>query len=274
MEGTERPAPGAAPPQRDAAAAAPGEGAASAALRVRVLGELAVEVAGEAVEPPSGRRPRALLAWLALTPGVHPRSEVAARFWPDVLDESARASLRVALSSVRATLGPAAGQLTSTRDRVGFARDADVWVDAAAFEALCAHGRVEEALALRRGELLAGLDDEWVYAARDAFAARLSEALAAAVERADTPVHALALARERAAADPLSEAAHRDVIRLLATTGDRGAALLHYNRLRQRLAETLGVAPSAETRALVERVREGGDATAPAQYVRQPMAAA
>src|SRR5262245_5718345 len=167
MEGTERAASDAA--SAPTAGAAPPEGATRAALRVRVLGDLAVEVAGEAVEPPSGRRPRALLAWLALNPGVHPRSEVAALFWPDVLDESARASLRVALSAVRAALGLAAEQLTSTRDRVGFAHGADVWVDAAAFEALCTDGRIEEALALRRGELLAGLDDDWVYTARDAF---------------------------------------------------------------------------------------------------------
>src|SRR4051812_42677724 len=224
-------------------------------LRLLVLGDLAVEVDGEAVAPPSGRRPRALLAWLALNPGLHPRSEVAARFWPDVLDESARASLRVALSAVRASLGEAAGLLTATRDRVGLA---DAWVDALTFDALCADGRVEEALALRRGELLAGIDDEWVYAARDAFTERLSEALAEAVARADRPEHALALARERVAADPLSEAAHRDVIRLLAESGDRGAALLHYNRLAQRLRETLRVAPSADTRALVDHIRASG----------------
>src|SRR5215207_32360 len=237
-------------------------------LRVHLLGELALEVDGAAVAPPSGRRPRALLAWLALNPGLHPRSEVAARFWPDVLDESARASLRVALSALRSALGPAAVLLTATRDRVGFAGDAPVWVDAAAFASLCATGEVENALTLRRGELLAGLDDEWVYAARDAFAARLSDALAAAVERAETPARALGLARERVAADPLSEAAHRDVIRLLAATGDRGAALLHFNRLQERLRESLGVAPSADTRTLVDRIRAGDapPAGAPAAF--------
>src|SRR3954447_1129668 len=104
-------------------------------FRVLVLGDLAVEVDGEAVAPPSGKRVRALLAWLALNPGLHPRSEVAARFWPDVLDESARASLRVALSALRTALGDASASLTATRDRVGLT---DVWVDAHAFAALCA----------------------------------------------------------------------------------------------------------------------------------------
>jgi DNA-binding SARP family transcriptional activator len=44
--------------------------------------------------------PRALLAWLALHPGMHPRSRVAGRLWPDVLGESARNSLRTALAAL------------------------------------------------------------------------------------------------------------------------------------------------------------------------------
>src|SRR5215207_1206033 len=233
-------------------------------LRVFVLGDLAVEVGGAPVAPPAGKRVRALLAWLALNPGLHPRSEVAAQFWPDVLDESARASLRVALSAARASLGDAAPLLVATRDRVGLE---DVWVDARAFASLCAEGRDEDALTLRRGELLAGIDDDWVYEARDAFSVRLSQALADAVGRAQTPQQALALARERVAADALSEAAHRDVIRLLAAGGDRGAALLHYNRLSQQMRESLGVPPSAETRALVEEIRAGAGPVAPAALV-------
>ena len=43
---------------------------------------------------------------------------LAARFWPDVLDESARASLRVALTELRQALGPAAGYLVATRETV------------------------------------------------------------------------------------------------------------------------------------------------------------
>src|SRR5207248_9356253 len=50
-------------------------------LRVRLLGELALEVDGEELEAPASRRARALLGWLALHPGPRPRAEVAARFW-------------------------------------------------------------------------------------------------------------------------------------------------------------------------------------------------
>ena len=70
-------------------------------LYVRLLGELRAEVDGRVVGPPPSRRAWGLLAWLALHPGEHPRGAVAARFWPDVLDSSARASLRSAVWALR-----------------------------------------------------------------------------------------------------------------------------------------------------------------------------
>ena len=77
-------------------------------LRVRLFGEMAVEVDGSPVAPPESARARALLAWLALNPGMHSRGRLAARFWPDVLDSSARASLRSAMWSLRRALGDSA----------------------------------------------------------------------------------------------------------------------------------------------------------------------
>src|SRR4051812_50058227 len=80
-------------------------------LRIRLIGQISVERDGEALTPPASRRAWELLAWLALHPGAHPRGELAARFWPDVLDESARQSLRNALWMLRRDLGDAAGGL-------------------------------------------------------------------------------------------------------------------------------------------------------------------
>src|SRR5438270_5081353 len=102
--------------------APPAWGYACNMLRVRLLGELSIEVDGTAVEPPASRRARALLGWLALDRRMHSRSGVAARFWPDVLDQSARTSLRSALSALRRALG-SEGEcyLIATRDEVGLA---------------------------------------------------------------------------------------------------------------------------------------------------------
>src|SRR3954466_3435761 len=97
-------------------------------LRLRLFGDLAVEVDGSTLPPPESARARALLAWLSLNPGMHSRGRLAALFWPDVLDSSARASLRRALWSLRRALGEAGERhLGATRDRVGLQ---DVEVDA------------------------------------------------------------------------------------------------------------------------------------------------
>ena len=50
-----------------------------------------------------------------LHPGAHPRGELAARFWPDVLDSSARASLRSAVWALRRALGPSRRGLPAGR---------------------------------------------------------------------------------------------------------------------------------------------------------------
>ena len=109
-------------------------------LRVRLFGAFALESRGVALSLPERRRACALLGWLALHPGMHPRSEVAGRFWPDVLDSSARKSLRTELVAVRHALGAAGtGALVATREMIGLVGDG-VFVDAREFERLVRDG--------------------------------------------------------------------------------------------------------------------------------------
>src|ERR687888_2329044 len=117
-------------------------------LRVWVLGELELELDGERVEPPRRGPARGLLAWLALHPGSHARSAVAGCLWPNVLDASARASLRTSLSALRATIRSDA--LVADRARVGLADAERVWVDLREYERLRAAGHAGDALALCR----------------------------------------------------------------------------------------------------------------------------
>ena len=53
--------------------------------------------------------------------------------------------------------------------------------------------------------------------------------------------------------DPLSEVYGRHLIRSLLLAGDRSAAERHHAALTQRLRDELGVAPEAETEALMSR---------------------
>ena len=131
--------------------------------------------------------------------------------------------------------------------RAGRPGEREVWTDAAAFEEHFAAGRLDEALALCRGELLAGLDDEWVYEYRDAHRLRVSELLEAMAVRAEPGDLALAvtLTRRRVALDPLAEDAQRALIERLGRAGDRSGALVAYSRFRDRLRAELGISASA-----------------------------
>ena len=226
-------------------------------LRVRLFGAFALESDGAALPMPERRRACSLLGWLALYPGMHPRSEVAGRFWPDVLDSSARKSLRTELVAVRRALGAAAdGVLVATRDTVGLVGD-DVVVDAREFERLVREGRLREAVELCEGELLPGLDAEWVYEARESHRRRLGDVLgrlASEAEAGGSLAAAIRISRRRVELDPLREDAHRELIRCLIAAGEIAAARVAFEGLARRLRAELHVPPSKETRRLVEAI--------------------
>jgi DNA-binding SARP family transcriptional activator len=241
-------------------------------LCIRLVGELRVELDGRRLETIASRRARSLLAWLALHPGLHARGRVAAIFWPDVLDSSARASLRTTLATLRRSLGDEAGSsIVAGRDRVGLEDRPEVWVDVREIDRLAAEGQRDEALALCGDDLLADLDDDWVLEARGAHRQRVGELLAAAgdaAERAGDLEAAVQHARRRLDLDPVSEEAARALMRRLAGAGDGAAAVAAYAEFRAAVRRELGMAPSAETRALADELRSGpagasGDAAAP-----------
>jgi DNA-binding SARP family transcriptional activator len=242
-------------------------------LAVQLLGELTVEADGRPVAPPQSRRAWSLLAWLALHPGEHARGAVAARFWPEVLDSSARASLRSAAWSLRRALGPDAdGALVAGRDRIGLRCETDV----ARFDADVAAGRLEDAVALCRGPLLADLDEDWVLEARDEHAERVGAVLSQLASAAGTHEDGVTWARRRLALDPLDEASARDLMTRLAAAGDRAGAIVVFDRLSDRLRTVLGLAPSAATRELAASVRAqepaaADDGAAPQRADRPPL---
>ena len=215
-------------------------------LRVRILGPMRVELDGRAIEPPAKRGAWSLLAYLAIHPGPHRRGDVAARFWPDVLDSSARQSLRSAVWALRRALGPGGRLVVTTREEISLDRTDGLWVDALELEQRLAEGQLQDALALGEGELLAGFDEQWALEARAAHRDRISEAFEALAVKAERDGHheiAVRLTRREVALDRLDEAAHRRLMTRLAAAGDRSGALSEYELLRERLRRELGVVP-------------------------------
>ncbi|MCB0168801.1 MAG: tetratricopeptide repeat protein, partial [Anaerolineae bacterium] len=78
-------------------------------------------------------------------------------------------------------------------------------------------------------------------------------------------------ARRLLSIEPWYEAGHCQLMKLLAADGQRSAALAQYETCRQRLADELDVAPSAETMALVDAIRTG--AWQPPQAIRVELGA-
>jgi DNA-binding SARP family transcriptional activator len=241
--------------------------------RVELLGGLRVTVAGRHVERLRAQKGWRLLAYLAYhLDAVHTREKLADLFWHD--KAAPGQNLRQALVGLRRLLEPPGTPPGSvlTADRRSVRLHGDQFsTDVLEFEAaLAAAGRatspldrierLEQAVARYRGELLVGQEETWVLPERERLAERHMAALRELVrlleERHET-ARALAYARQAVAADPLREEACRDLMRLLAATGQTGAALYQYRRLRERLLRELKARPGGETVTLARALRSG-----------------
>ncbi len=225
---------------------------------VALLGEVALRREG-ALRALPGARSRLLLTALALRPG---RSRGAGALiesiWGDQPPRSPMNALHTQVSRLRAALpegaleiGPAGYRLTLGVEQVDLS-----WVGervtrargllAAADPPGCL-AEIARARALWRGEPGADLPpgelaDE-LCAAAGRRRAELDE-LELAAREADGDIDgALALARSRAAAEPLDEPAQLTLMRLLAAAGRPNEALESFAAFRSRLADQLGSDP-------------------------------
>ncbi len=225
---------------------------------VALLGEIALRRDG-ALTPLPGARSRLLLTALALRPG---RSRAAGALieaiWGDQPPRSPMNALHTQVSRLRAALpegaleiGPAGYRLTlgveqvdlsSVDERVRRARGTLATADLPGCLAELARAR-----ALWRGEPGADLPpgelaDE-LCAAAGRRLAELDELELAAREGGGDVDGALALARSRAAAEPLDEPAQLTLLRLLAAAGRPNEALESFATFRARLIDQLGADP-------------------------------
>jgi DNA-binding SARP family transcriptional activator/tetratricopeptide (TPR) repeat protein len=225
-------------------------------VSVRVLGEISVEADGAAVVLPESVRAVALLGWLAIHPGSRSRSEIASALWPDVHDSAARSSVRTALWALRRAFGEHSDVVLDTsRNCIGL-RNVDV--DVTRFHALVAEDRLDEALAVSSGDLLAGLDDEWALLARESHRDKVIALLRDQSEKAAAngdPALAIERARLAAELNPHSETCARLLMRRYDEAGDCSLALAVYARIVDRLRNELKIAPADETWQLAERIR-------------------
>jgi ABC-type transport system substrate-binding protein/DNA-binding SARP family transcriptional activator/streptogramin lyase len=235
----------------------------------RLLGPLEVTVDGTAVDL-GGLKQRALLAILLLHANqpVH-RDVLVDRLWGEHPPVSARHAVNVYIWRLRKALQAASGtERVVTRQGAYLLQAAEEQVDVAVFERLAGEGRralaaedpgrasavLGEALALWRGAPLADFRFEPFAQAE---IARLEELRAGVVEdriEADLALgchaHVVGELEALAAADPLRERLHQQLMVALYRCGRQADALAAYQKARRTLADELGIEPCQQLRQM------------------------
>ncbi len=255
-------------------------------LQLTCLGDFQVTLAGAPLTAFQTDKMRALLIYLALTGQPHQRSDLTRFLWAGYPEASARNSFRQYLHQLRQLLRDSENAppwLLVTRQTVQFNPAAPLDLDVDHFTRLLtetsAHPhaqlrtcqpclvRLRAAVDLYRGDFLAGFTiadsdpfEEWRRITQEQLHLQVLAAftqLADAAEAAGDGEQALQDTHRQLALEPWLETAHRRVMRILGSRGQRAAAIAQYNNCRHVLAEELGAAPEAETTALCEQIRVG-----------------
>lgn len=245
-------------------------------IRVRLLGGFEVWAGDRQVSGFESQKVRALLVYLCChRHRTFSRDHLTGLLWPEREPEAARHALRQALYNLRSSLpeaGPA-GLVVSRSLEIGLGPDADCWLDVEAFEEGLERGterdlvdphHLSAAAQLYRGEFLAGFFvkdsppfEDWLGTQQVRFREAAVEVLQRLIEsyrRRGEYRFGVHYARRLVAIDPLSEEAHRTLMRLFALSGQRSRALAQYDELTNLLLHDLAVTPLEETRRLHESI--------------------
>lgn len=227
-------------------------------LKLRLLGFPEFSLNGRPIEL-ALRKAAALVIYLAEAGGPVARDVAATLLWPEADAEAARARLRRTLYKVRIAFGEEV--ISASAASLSLRPALLVEADASAFEHACDAGLLDDAAGLYTSDYLAGFSlpdcpefEEWVFFRREALRSRLVQALERLVGAkiaGGEPRGAVVHATRLAALDPLSESAHRHLIRAHLAAGDRAAAERQGEICARLLRDELGVAPDPATLALL-----------------------
>lgn len=217
---------------------------------LQLLGTFALQaIAGPAITI-SAKKNRALLAILALSPGLcATREKLATVLWGNFGEQQARSSLRQSLAILRKELGLHESEILSVTDNMVALNGNVVAVDAVQIL------QAQEEAPLPTGALLAeiGLREEGFNDWLDEQQRRVQAASIRLVEKraaAQTGHAKVELCEKLVALDPLRESAQRALMNAYFETGEKALALRQFDACAKHLRAELGVEPAAETQAL------------------------
>ncbi len=235
-------------------------------LSIRTLGGVILERDGKLITSFDTRKTVALLVYLACTGRQHPRETIAEMFWEERSQSESLNRLRPSLTYLRKTVGP---YVIINRDSLAMNTSSNWWLDTHACESLVSSNNAQQlsqAIDLYQGEFLEGFYvdsqafEDWRlieaerlhYAALDGFDRLVDYHLSngSYAEGLKIAMHLLRL-------DTLRERTYHQLMRLLAQSGQREAALKQYETCRRLLHDELGVEPTSETMSLYQQIRDG-----------------
>jgi DNA-binding SARP family transcriptional activator/tetratricopeptide (TPR) repeat protein len=242
-------------------------------VEFRLLGDVEVRVDGHAVDIGHTRQRCVLVALLVEGNRVVPVDQLVDRVWADQAPRTARNAVSGYMSRLRQALA-GVEDVRITRQPGGYLFEVDpMTVDLHRFADLIARAHrvgadtaaegsdaatlIEKALALWQGEPFATLDTPWLNTVRQRLAA---QRLAAELDRNDLALdrgrHAALVTDLSAAvvAHPLDERLAGQFLLALYRCGRQADALQHYQQIRGRLADELGVDPGLPLQLLHQQI--------------------
>ena len=245
-------------------------------LRLHTLGGLAVHgpagaVTGAAAQP----RRLAVLALMARggARGI-PRARLVELLWPDADDAQGRRALAQAIYALRRDLGHD-DAIVGTQ--VLQLHEEHVGSDVADFEAALDCGDRQRAASLYAGPFLEGFRlstspefERWADDERAALEHRVHDALEALATSAEQDLDFHAATRwwrRRAASDPLNARVAMALMRALAASGDRAAAIRHAELFEALIAEELELPADGDVVILANELRRSTGPTLPQRAV-------
>lgn len=245
-------------------------------LELYLLGSFRATLDGEPMVSFRADSGRALLAYLAMHPGVAFRREtLATLLWSEHHQDAALVNLRQILSILRRVLRDAEAEqpfLNITPRTICLADEAGVSVDVNQFRELARNPprydsatpeldpeRMVAALSLYRGDILSDLYiaspafDEWLFQEREQLHRRSVELLSCLASyhagRGDA-AQVKHYAQWQLELEPWSEEAYQHLMLAYALLGERSTALVQYALCQRALLTAFGVEPSEKTKSL------------------------
>ncbi|MBX6383271.1 MAG: winged helix-turn-helix domain-containing protein [Microbispora sp.] len=233
------------------------------------MGRFTAQIHGHTIHRWNAGKARNLFQYLVLNRGhVVPKERLKSVLWTGDESSSNSSSLKVAVHAVRKTLNRVQGGQEAVSivhcDEGYLLRASDLWVDVEEFEELIDRGKTAvmarktaaaraaytQAMALYRGDFLAGENADWIIEQREWCRALALPALIWLAEdalRRGDHCDVIHWSRRAVDLDPYREETYQLMMVMHSMDGNLGAVRSWYRMCEQRLSKDLGIPPNEHT---------------------------